>query len=486
MGVNFKDSTIVDGGCSYGDLNLRFLQSLQRAYPNEKIKGIGIEHVKLRHVVGCQLLSRMMKDASEADYNPLLNYDLQLELRDMMKHNTFFLATFLFLFDKVFDPELCIQILASAINTGTLQYYMSCRQSHPTQYQGVNFDFDEMIKCTKAFKKIGLVEGLRMNGGEGAGTFHVYERNKTVSSKDALKRLFKYCREQFPKLAKDVEEGEFRLENAEENNFLAATNERLGRCDIMFPTLDPSSKQWRENAKRLHEYYAYLGDLEQLTRTDREKGGKKVFQICYETNDSKCHRLDKCSKCLDRFPADKMAKKKCKRKKHELEQLGEGLTATTIINEGDMICQYKGEEVMETMGMYVAKLTRDIYLDAENVECLGRYANHSCAPNAAFARVLVYPHAPEIGEASLKKNQVETMELWIVATQEIKANEWITTSYGKGHQDFFVDRECLCEACSSSNTKKRKEARMLRPPQERRGRVSATNSKNYGRKTRRY
>ena len=128
MGVNFKDSTIVDGGCSYGDLNLRFLQSLQRAYPNEKIKGIGIEHVKLRHVVGCQLLSRMMKDASEADYNPLLNYDLQLIMRDMLTKNNFNIETFLFLFDKVFPCipcSICIQILASAINAPTLQHFMS-------------------------------------------------------------------------------------------------------------------------------------------------------------------------------------------------------------------------------------------------------------------------------------------------------------------------------------------------------------------------
>ena len=81
---------------------------------------------------------------------------------------------------------------------------------------------------------------LKMNGGEGAGTFHVYKRNKTVSSKEALKRLFQYCRDKFPKEQKDQKEqkeqkvkrkGKVKLENAEEKLFKSATNERLGRCE---------------------------------------------------------------------------------------------------------------------------------------------------------------------------------------------------------------------------------------------------------------
>jgi hypothetical protein len=467
MGVDFRNSTIVDGGSSYGDLNLRFLQSLQRAYPNEKIKGIGIEYEKIRHVLGCQLLARMMKDASEADYNPLLNYDLQLIMRDMLTQNNFDIGTFLFLFDKVFPCSLCIQILASAINTPTLQYFMSCRQSHKTWYQGANFDYGGMIESTKAFQRIGRVKKLKMNGGEAAGTFHVYKRNKTVSSKDALKRLFQYCRDKFPKEQVDQKDqkeqkvkrkGKVKLENAEEKLFKSATNERLGRCDMPFPTLDPSPTQWRENAKHLHKYYAYVGDLEQLTRADRSIG-KKDFVICYDTNDSKCHALDKCLNCQKRFPADKIAKRKCKQKDHDIIELGEGLCASTIISEGEMICQYQGKVMRsKRKGMYVAELTRDIYLDAKNVECLGRYANHSCAPNAQLVKVLVYPHVPEIGQASPKKpkKQVETHELWIVAIREIKDNEWITVSYGTGYQDFFVGEICLCEVCSSHDTNKRK------------------------------
>jgi len=482
MGVDFRNSTIVDGGCSYGDLTLRFLQSLQRAFPNENIKGVGIEFEKIRHVLGCQLLSRMMKDASEADYNPLLNYNLLLEMRDMINQNNFGFGTFLFLFDKVFPCILCIIILASAINTPTLRNFMSCRQSHSTFYKGVNFDYGDMIDHTKAFRKIGCVKNLKMNGGEAAGTFHVYERNMNVSSAKALKRLFRYCRDHFPKEEQVVGEDKMKkseknrrvrkgnavlvLENAEEKLWRSANNERLGRYDKPFPTLDPSPIQWRENAKKLHKYYAHIGDLQQLTRADRSKA-KTEFKLCYDTNDSKCHALDKCLNCPKRFPADKIAKRKCIAKPHNVKELGEGLCATTIISDGEMICQYQGKVMRsktKRKGMYVAELTRDIYLDAKNVECLGRYANHSCAPNAELVKVLVYPHVPEIGQVSLRKpkKQVETHELWIVAIREIKENEWITVSYGTGYQDFFVGKICLCEACRSDVTNKRKKPGILR------------------------
>jgi hypothetical protein len=169
--------------------------------------------------------------------------------------------------------------------------------------------------------------------------------------------------------------------------------------------------------------------------------------------------------CPKRFPADKIAKRKCRQKHHDIKELGEGLCASTIISEGEMICQYQGKVMRSNRkGMYVAELTRDIYLDAKNVICLGRYANHSCAPNAKLVKVLVYPHVPEIGQASPKKpkKKVESFELWIVAIQEIKDNEWITVSYGTGYQDFFVGEICLCEVCSSHKTNKRKEPLLQR------------------------
>ena len=93
--------------------------------------------------------------------------------------------------------------------------------------------------------------------------------------------------------------GKVKLENAEEKLFKSATNERLGRCDMPFPTLDPSLTQWRENAKHLHKYYAYFVDLEQLTRADRSIG-KKDFDICYDTNDSKCHAEEEEQLCTGR------------------------------------------------------------------------------------------------------------------------------------------------------------------------------------------
>ena len=63
--------------------------------------------------------------------------------------------------------------------------------------------------------------------------------------------------------------------------------------------------------------------------------------------------------------------------------MGHGLFAKRNLTAGSYICQYSGRRSQKKpKGNYVVKLSGGFFIDAKNSECIARYINHSCNPNA--------------------------------------------------------------------------------------------------------
>ena len=92
-----------------------------------------------------------------------------------------------------------------------------------------------------------------------------------------------------------------------------------------------------------------------------------------------------CDVCLLKFPSEDIVKKKyCEVK----ESLGHGLFAKHTIMAGSYICQYSGRRSKKKpKGNYIVKLLGGFFIVAKKSECVARYANHSCVPNAEFRLV---------------------------------------------------------------------------------------------------
>jgi len=188
-----------------------------------------------------------------------------------------------------------------------------------------------------------------------------------------------------------------------------------------------------------------------LRRSQRIKAVNKanIQTSCTGVLDIIC--LNKyCDVCLLKFPSDDIVKNKyCEVK----ESLGSGLFAKSNIKAGSYICQYSGKRSKKKpKGNYVVQLLGGFFIDAKKSECVARYINHSCNPNADFRYVT--------REKSKKKKKrrgrndedagedTEMVdEVWILANKNIKKGEEITASYGDNSKDFFVDRKCLCDLC---------------------------------------
>jgi hypothetical protein len=80
-----------------------------------------------------------------------------------------------------------------------------------------------------------------------------------------------------------------------------------------------------------------------------------------------------------------------------------------------------------TFGPYIAKLSRNNYIDAKQSGCLGRYANHSCCPNARLQMVVkeVRKVGRKRGQKLTKEDIVTVDTLWIVADRTILEGEVI-------------------------------------------------------------
>lgn len=115
---------------------------------------------------------------------------------------------------------------------------------------------------------------------------------------------------------------------------------------------------------------------------------------------------------------------------------GLGLFATDTIPKGVRIFEYTGNiitneeaEAMPGRPRYLYDLSKTHTLDGSPRSNIGRYANHSCRPNAA-----IYVYGGRIFVKSLRR---------------IAPGEEITYDYGKSYFDAFIGKDaCACPKCS--------------------------------------
>ena len=123
---------------------------------------------------------------------------------------------------------------------------------------------------------------------------------------------------------------------------------------------------------------------------------------------------------------------------------GLGLFATAPIKKRAFIVEYKGRklttaqaDVLEARGnRYLYEINSRWTIDGTTRRNLGRYANHSCRPNAK---------ARTVGH-----------KVFLRAIKNIKPGDEITYNYGRNYFEAFITKSgCRCAACARRRTKLR-------------------------------
>jgi uncharacterized protein len=118
---------------------------------------------------------------------------------------------------------------------------------------------------------------------------------------------------------------------------------------------------------------------------------------------------------------------------------GLGLFATAPIEKGAFIVAYTGRRItnaqakrLEARGSrYMYEINSRWTVDGSSRRNMGRYANHSCRPNA---------------ESDVVKGKVI-----LRATKKIKPGEEITYDYGREYFDIFLKPAgCKCAKCAET------------------------------------
>jgi len=128
---------------------------------------------------------------------------------------------------------------------------------------------------------------------------------------------------------------------------------------------------------------------------------------------------------------------------------GLGLFAVSPIRKGAFIVEYKGRRVttaqaerLEARGArYIYELNKDWSIDGSSHRNKGRYANHSCRPNA---------------ESDIIKGR----KVIIRAIRKIKPGTEITYHYGDDYlSNVLTRRGCKCVTCMRRRARKQAEWR---------------------------
>jgi uncharacterized protein len=127
---------------------------------------------------------------------------------------------------------------------------------------------------------------------------------------------------------------------------------------------------------------------------------------------------------------------------------GLGLFATVPVKKGAFIVEYKGRKLtteqadkLEARGnRYLCEINSRWTIDGTSRKNLGRYANHSCRPNA---------EAHTIGHKVI-----------IRAVRNIRAGAEITYNYGRDYLiNVITRRGCKCDKCRKTRADARAKAR---------------------------
>jgi uncharacterized protein len=118
---------------------------------------------------------------------------------------------------------------------------------------------------------------------------------------------------------------------------------------------------------------------------------------------------------------------------------GKGLIATKAFERGDRICEYTGRLYRGDTypdNRYLFEINDLWTLDGSSKSNIGRWANHSCKPNAA-------------SEVTQRKR------VWLYAIKRIRPGEEIVYDYG---EEYTKDRlkNCNCGACRTVGERHRR------------------------------
>ncbi len=143
---------------------------------------------------------------------------------------------------------------------------------------------------------------------------------------------------------------------------------------------------------------------------------------------------------------------------------GFGLFATEAIPKGKRIFEYTGKlitnaeaDAMKGTPRYLANLNNKFTVDGSPRSNVGRYANHSCRPNAHM-----YTYRGKI---------------YVGSVRAIQPGEEITYDYGKEYFNAYIGKNCLCVKCEGKRLKAKSAAKPAvrraasearRPPVQRR------------------
>jgi SET domain-containing protein len=115
---------------------------------------------------------------------------------------------------------------------------------------------------------------------------------------------------------------------------------------------------------------------------------------------------------------------------------GLGLFATEVIERSALIVEYSGPRMptreahaLERAGRnkYIFELNNRWSIDGAGRDNMGRYANHSCAPNA--------------------RSELIRGKVMLRAIRRIRPGEEITYDYGKDYVALFFKDGCKCAKC---------------------------------------
>jgi SET domain-containing protein len=122
---------------------------------------------------------------------------------------------------------------------------------------------------------------------------------------------------------------------------------------------------------------------------------------------------------------------------------GFGLFATGVIPKDKRIFEYTGKLItnaqadsMKGTPRYLANLNNKFTVDGSPRSNIGRYANHSCKPNA---RMYTYRG-----------------KIYVGSIRTIQPGEEITYDYGKEYFDAYITKaSCLCVKCEARRERER-------------------------------
>jgi hypothetical protein len=176
---------------------------------------------------------------------------------------------------------------------------------------------------------------------------------------------------------------------------------------------------------------------------------------CYKSVEHICDPLSTCVWCTRFYPTDTTASNYCM-VSFSTQYMEVGLFAIDNIASESVICEYFGKIIEGTPGgFYNASLGEGIYIDASDVDSLGKKINHSCQPNCKLSKVMVN------GSKGDDDNGDGETKLYIIAIKDIMKGDELTFHYNHGKNDdslldFFPEGCCTCILCKSKPTDNRK------------------------------